>query len=61
MCMSTPSMPAPPPPPQDVKQPDTMSERRKVRPAAGAGTLLTGPSGVANTSLNTGGSTLLGG
>lgn len=61
MCVSTPKMPAPPPPPQEVKQPDTMAERRKVRPAAGAGTLLTGPSGVANTSLNTGGSTLLGG
>lgn len=61
MCMSAPKMPTPTPPPQDVKQPDTLAERRKVRPAAGAGTLLTGPSGVANTSLNTGGSTLLGG
>lgn len=61
MCMSTPSVPPPPPPPQDVKQPDTINARKKVRPAAGAGTLLTGPSGVANTSLNTGGSTLLGG
>jgi hypothetical protein len=59
--MSTPKMPAAAPPPQDVKQPDTMAQRKKVRPAAGAGTLLTGPSGVANTSLNTGGSTLLGG
>lgn len=59
--MSTPKMPAPTPPPQEVKQPDTMSARKKVRPAAGAGTLLTGPSGVANTSMNTGGSTLLGG
>lgn len=61
MCMSSPSIPAPPPPPQEVKQPDTMAERRKVRPQAGAGTLLTGPSGVAKTALNTGGSTLLGG
>lgn len=60
MCMSSPSMPAPPPPPQDVKQPNTMTDRRKVKPMAGGGTLLTGPSGVANTSLNTGGSTLLG-
>lgn len=61
MCMSTPSMPKPAPPPQEVKQPNTMADRRKVKPQAGAGTLLTGPSGVANTSLNTGGSTLLGG
>ena len=61
MCVSSPSMPAPPPPPQEVKQPDSAAMRRKARPAAGAGTLLTGPSGVANTSLNTGGSTLLGG
>lgn len=59
--MSTPKMPASTPPPQEVKQPDTMAQRKKVRPAAGAGTLLTGPSGVANTSMNTGGSTLLGG
>jgi hypothetical protein len=61
MCMSTPKMPAPTPPPQEVKQPDAMAARKKVRPAAGAGTMLTGPSGIANTSLNTGGSTLLGG
>lgn len=61
MCVSSPKMPAPTPPPQEVKQPDTMAQRKKVRPAAGAGTLLTGPSGVANTSMNTGGSTLLGG
>jgi len=60
MCMSTPKMPAPTPPPQEVKQPNTMAERRKVKPMAGGGTLLTGPSGVASASLNTGGSTLLG-
>jgi hypothetical protein len=61
MCMSTPKLPAPTPPPQEVKQPQSMQDRRKIKPAAGSGTLLTGPSGVANTSLNTGGSTLLGG
>lgn len=61
MCVSAPKMPAPTPPPQEVKQPDNINARRKVRPMAGAGTLLTGPSGVASTSLNTGGSTLLGG
>jgi hypothetical protein len=38
-----------------------MATRRKARPVAGAGTLLTGPSGVANNMLSTGGSTLLGG
>ena len=62
--MCTPKMPeAPPPPPaqQESKAPDSMSARRKVRPMAGGGTLLTGPSGIAGTSLNTGGSTLLGG
>lgn len=61
MCVSTPKMPAPTPPPQEVKQPDTLAARKKVRPAAGAGTLLTGPSGVATSTMNTGGSTLLGG
>ena len=60
MCMSSPKMPATPPPPQEVKQPTTLADRRKVKPAPGGGTLLTGPSGVASTSLNTGGSTLLG-
>lgn len=62
--MCTPKMPAPPPPPpapQESKAPDSMAARRKVRPMPGGGTLLTSPSGVASTSLNTGGSTLLGG
>ena len=62
MCLSSPDIPAPPPPPQDVKQPDTMTERRKARKVGmGGGSLLTGPSGVATASQNTGGSTLLGG
>ena len=62
MCMSTPKIPAPPPPPQEVKQPDTMNQRRKGRPMGmGGGTLLTGPSGVASSTMSTGGSTLLGG
>lgn len=62
MCMSTPSMPPPPPPPQEVKQPDSMAMRRAKRPTGmGQGTMLTGPSGVAAGSMNTGGSTLLGG
>jgi hypothetical protein len=38
-----------------------MATRRRARPAAGGGTILTGPSGVARASLNTGGATLLGG
>lgn len=60
MCLSTPKLPAPTPPPQDVKSPNSIADRRRARPTAGGGTLLTGPSGVASTSLNTGGSTLLG-
>lgn len=65
MCMSSPKIPPPPPPPpppQDVKAPDTMAATRKGKQVGmGAGTLLTGPSGVANNALTTGGSTLLGG
>lgn len=39
-----------------------MSARRKnTKVGVGAGTLLTGPSGVANAALNTGSNTLLGG
>ena len=63
MCMSKPSIPAPPPPPQGVKTPDTISAVRSTRKQQGfgGGTMLTGPSGVASGSLNTGGTTLLGG
>lgn len=62
MCTSTPKIPPPPPPPQESKAPDSMTARRKGRNAPlQAGTLLTSPSGVASNSLNTGGSTLLGG
>lgn len=62
MCMSSPDIPAPPPPPQEAKAPDAMSERRKVRKVGmGGGSLLTGPSGVATSAQNTGGATLLGG
>lgn len=67
MCLSTPKMPPPPPPPpppQEVKLADMNTVRRKQNsnsaPIAG-GTLLTGPSGVQNSQLNIGGSTLLGG
>lgn len=63
MCMSSPSVPAPPPPPQEFKQPDNLAgaDRRKRAAGMGSGTLLTGATGVASGSLNTGGSTLLGG
>lgn len=61
MCLSTPNIPAPPPPPQDAKAPDSMGARRNARRPGQAGTLLTGPAGVASGSMNTGGSTLLGG
>lgn len=61
MCMSSPSVPPPPPPPQEPKAPDSMATRRRARPAAGMGTMLTGPSGVSAGALNTGGTSLLGG
>lgn len=62
MCMSKPNIPAPPPPPQEVKRPDTMAVRRTTRQAGmGAGSVLTSPSGVATSGLNLGGTTLLGG
>lgn len=62
MCLSTPKMPAAAPPPQEAKQPDTMNQRRAKKPMGmGAGTMLTGPSGVASSGLNLGGSTVLGG
>lgn len=54
MCMSSsPNIPAPPPPPQEVKQPSqqalTESARKNRNPGAmSGGSLLTGPSGVAN-------------
>mgnify|MGYP000882153329 CR=1 FL=1 len=67
MClMSAPDIPAPappPPPPQEAKTPDTLSAQRSKRKNAGfgGGTMLTGPTGVSSGSLNTGGTTLLGG
>ncbi len=64
MCLSTPSVPKTGPPPQAAKEPDTLAERKKRQTAtqkAGGGSILTGPSGVSNQSLNTGGSTILGG
>lgn len=61
MC-SSPDVPAPPPPAQDAKEPDTVQARRKQRqPNVAGGTVLTGASGVSQGSLNTGGNTLLGG
>lgn len=62
MCVSKPSIPAPAPPPQEVKQPDSVGTgaRQKNR-QTGGGTMLTGSGGVASGSLNTGGTTLLGG
>lgn len=67
MC-SRPKIPAPtpiaaPPAEQDEKAPDLASTRRK-RPASSGmagGSLLTGPSGVSNNMLSTGGGSLLGG
>jgi len=51
-----------PPALQEAKDPDSMALRRKSRSGnAGGGTLLTSPSGVAPSLMNTGGTTLLGG
>jgi hypothetical protein len=54
-------IPPPPPPPQELKEPDSMNARRKSRSPYNATLLSGGASGVAAGSLNTGGSTLLGG
>lgn len=64
MCMSSPDIPPPPPPPQEVKQPDSgaLRDRARRNRAGGmtSGSLLTGPSGVAQGALTTGRTTLLG-
>lgn len=64
MCMSTPSVPAPPPPPQEMKQPDSASlldkAKRNRTGGAMAGSLLTGPSGIASGAATTGKTSLLG-
>lgn len=67
MCLggSAPSAPAPPPPPQAPQDPnlsDLAATRKARQQAAGmaGGTLLTGPSGIDNSMLNTGGASLLG-
>lgn len=60
MC-SSPKIPAPPPPPQEIKQPDTSNltdKAKRNRTGISGGTLLTGSSGVA--SVPTGQATLLG-
>lgn len=62
MCTS-PDVPTPPPPPQEVKQPDSRNLRDNAarnRSAMLGGSLLTGPSGVAQGALTTGKATLLG-
>lgn len=67
MCIGSkpkiPAPPAPPPPPQEAKAPDMNSTRRSRSDAGGipGGTLLTGPTGVDNRLLSTGGGSLLGG
>jgi len=64
MCLSAPKIPPPPPPPAPVQTPDSAADLRKARQGAagyGGGSVLTGTQGVAAGSLNTGGSTLLGG
>lgn len=63
MCTSSPNIPPPPPPPQEIKQPETaqlMDRSKRNRAGMIGGSLLTGPSGVANNALTTGRTTLLG-
>lgn len=61
MCMSSPDIKKPDPV-QEVKQPDLNSvmKARKKSGAMAGGTLLTGPSGVANAAASSGAATLLG-
>jgi len=64
MCLSKPNIPAPPPPVQDVKPADTASaatRKQQKRTGMAGGSLLTGPSGIQTASMNTGGTSLLGG
>lgn len=72
MCMSSPSMPAPPPPPpepqaakgpdqQDAKTVNALRKQNTANSPLAGGTLLTGPSGIANSALKTAGGSLLGG
>lgn len=60
MCLSSPDVPDTPPPPQEAKTPEASTIRRKKGPVTAGGTLLTSPSGVTASALNTGAPTLLG-
>jgi hypothetical protein len=63
VCLSKPNLPTPQTP-QEVKQPDSaalMSNAKKNRTGMTGGSLLTGPSGVANAAASTGKTSLLGG
>ena len=63
MCLSKPDIPPPPPPPQEVKQPNANALRdsaRRNRSGMAGGSLLTGPSGVSQSALPTGRTSLLG-
>lgn len=63
MCLAKPNIPPPPPPPQEIKQPDSSNLRdsaRRNRSGMAGGSLLTGPSGIAQGALPTGKATLLG-
>ena len=65
MCTpKAPDIPPPPPPPQEVKQPDsavlTDKSKRNRSGAMAGGSLLTGPSGIATSSMSTGKTSLLG-
>lgn len=64
MCFSKPNIPGPPPPVQEVKAPDTANastRKQQKRSGMAGGSLLTGPSGIAPATVNTGSTSLLGG
>lgn len=68
MCLGAdiPAPPPPPPPPQAAKQPDTTPLKRRNSGTGGialpgGSTMLTGPSGITNSQLTLGSSSLLGG
>lgn len=64
MCMSTPSLPPPPPAVQESKQPEVNTlnrDRKRIANGMAGGTLLTSPSGISGSALNTSAPTLLGG
>lgn len=61
MCVSKPNVPDAPPALQQAQVPDAASLKKKRPSSMTGGTLLTSPTGIAGSALNTGAPTLLGG